>query len=120
VLDDRGRDARVKDVRAELAQTERQLANLAAAVAAGGSLPALVKSLQTHDERRQVLEHQLRTLERQGAQVDRRELRREVAGSVKSLRSALTSEREAGRRLLGGGYLIEFGSIRRPMAGARN
>ena len=56
--------AHLDALRGELAETERKLANLRAAIAEGGDVPALVTHLQAHDEQRRALRVQIETAEK--------------------------------------------------------
>ena len=93
--------ARLEALRRELAETERKLANLTAAIAEGGDVPALVTSLKAHDDQRRLLTTQIRTLtDQQVASLDRRQLEQHVRGRISGLRETLTSGNRASARNL--------------------
>jgi len=92
-----GQEALGVELRAELAQLEAEVARLAAAVATGGDLPALVAALQERERRRTYLRAEL-------AALDRRPTVLRAGGDVRHaldvMREALTNWRGMLRREL--------------------
>lgn len=96
-------------LREELARLETEVARLAAAIAAGGNLPALVAALQERELRRQHVRTELEALERVSdgyVRIDERrilsELRKRLSDWQKMLRQETPHARQVLRALLAG------------------
>ena len=76
------------DVERQLAQAERALDRLTAAVAAGGDVPALVEAIKTQDARRRSLRQRLEELQRAPVTFDHR-LERRLREAVAEWRAVL-------------------------------
>ena len=76
------------DVKRQLAEVEKALDRLTAAVAAGGDVPALVEAIETQDARRQTLEQRLEALQRAPVTFDHR-LERRLRKAVEEWRAVL-------------------------------
>lgn len=63
-------DVRTAELRNQFVRIDREVARLAAAIASGGDLPALVAAIQDRERRRTCLRAEVTTLERQATQHD--------------------------------------------------
>ncbi len=92
-VDPEGLDAELSAVRAELLR-------LAAAVAAGGELPALVDAMRARDARREQLERDLSAARHPVSIFNRAALRRSLRAKLRDWHAQLTSTPEIGQRAL--------------------
>ncbi len=87
--------------RKDLAQIDREIANLTKAIMVGGPIDPLVAELKAHQERRNALVPAIEAAERVDVRrFDRKAIERTVRQQVTQWRSLLTSNVGAGRQLL--------------------
>lgn len=86
--------------RVELDALQDELSRLAAAVAAGGNLSALVDAIRTREARRAVLAHELATIARPAPAWSLDAVRRELAARLRRWRRLLRVQSPAGRQAL--------------------
>ena len=91
---------RQETLEAELANTEKAVSRLTAAIATGGELQPLVTALDTYDQRRQDLAARLAAVRVPKAPVDPTALRRQLLGYVQDWQRLLRGNIQQGQQVL--------------------